>query len=275
MRYRNLCMAMALLLAACGEKPAQEQAAQEQAAPDIGVTRTPGVSLTYSYAFRLPPERLAAVQEVHAAQCEALTPVRCRITGMAYQVHDDRTISGSLMLKLAPDIARAFGKKGVATVVDHGGMLTQAAIDSEESGAVVDAAARDDKANGDERSRIEQQLARPGLSSAERTQLQARLVELADQRQKILSARDEARQRLAETPMVFTYMSGQVDPGLNDGPLLGAVKDGWANVMAGIAFLLMLTISLLPWMVAGAGLLAAWLFMQRRLAKWRQRDVQE
>lgn len=273
MRNRSMGVAVALLLAACGQKPSHENEAPQQAAPDVAVTHVPGVSLTYSYAFRLPPEKLAAVQEAHAAQCEALTPARCRITGMSYEVHTDRTITGSLMFKLAPDIARAFGKKGVTTVSDDGGMLTQAAIDSEESGAIVDAAVRDYKDNGDERGRIEQQLARSGLPAAERTQLQERLVALSEQRQQILSARDGAQQKLANTPMTFAYISGQVDPGLNDGPLLGAVKDGWVNVVAGIAFLLMLAISLLPWIVAGAGLLTAWLFLQRRLAGWRRRDV--
>lgn len=177
------------------------------------------------------------------------------------------------MLKLAPDMARAFGKKGVTTVADHGGMLTQLAIDSEESGAIVDAAVRDDKANGEERSGIEQQLARPGLSSAERMQLQARLVELSERRQQIVSVREEAQQKLADTPMTFAYMSGQVDPGLNDGPLLGAVKDGWANVVTGFAFLLTLAISLLPWIIVAAAVLAGWLFTKRRLARRRHRDV--
>lgn len=272
---RKSVIAMALLLAACGQKPSEERldVAQEPAAPDISVTHIPGVSLTYRYGFRLPAERLASVQETHAAQCEALTPARCRITGMNYQVLRDRTITGSLVMKLAPGIARDFGKKGVATVIGHGGMLTDANIDSEESGAVVDAANRDEKANLDERGRIEQQLARSGLPAAERTQLQARLVELSNQRQQTAAAREEAQLKLANTPVTFSYVSGQVDPGLNDGPLLGAIKDGWVNVVASIAFLLMLAITLLPWAVALAGLVAIWLGLKRWLTRWHLRNA--
>lgn len=269
MRYSAI--AMTLLLAACGQQPSQEIAdvAQEAEGPDVAVTRTPGVSLTYSYGFRLPPERLAAAQEVHAAQCEALTPARCRITGMSYQVYDDRTIRGSLAMKLAPDDARAFGKKGVATVAEHGGMLTNARIDSEESGAVVDAAQRDEKAIAEERARIEEQLAKQGLPAAERTQLQARLIELSNQRQQAVATRVEAERKLADTPVTFSYISGQVDPSLSDGPLLGAIKDGWVNVVAGIAFLLMLAITLLPWIVAAAGLALAGVGIKRLMARFR------
>ncbi|WP_156028688.1 DUF4349 domain-containing protein [Sphingobium chlorophenolicum] len=267
---------MAVLLAACGEKPSEERSAevmQEPAAPNVAVTRTPGVSLTYRYGFRLPPERVASVQEAHAAQCEALTAARCRITGMSYQVHRDRTINGSLVMKLAPDIARDFGKKGVATVSQRGGMLTDASIDSEESGAVIDAAKRDQQAIAEERARIEQQLNRSGLPTAERTQLQDRLAELSDRRQQAVAVRNDAQLKLANTPMTFDYASGQVDPSLNDGPLLGAMKDGWVNVVAGIAVLLMLAISLLPWMVAAAGLALAWLGIRRWLARRQRHDA--
>lgn len=272
---RNSVIVMALLLAACGEKPSEKQAEvmQEPAAPDVAITRTPGVSLTYRYGFRLPPERVASVQEAHAAQCEALTPARCRITGMSYQVHRDRTINGSLVMKLAPTIARDFGKKGVATVTERGGMLTDASIDSEESGAVIDAAQRDEQAIAEERGRIEQQLARPGLPTTERTQLQARLAELSDRRQQTILVREEARLKLANTPVTFDYASGQVDPGLNDEPLLGAIKDGWANVVSGIALLLMLAISLIPWIVSAAGLFLGWLGVRRWLARRHGRDA--
>lgn len=265
MRY-SIIIAV-LLLSACGQKPAEEALN----VPQIAVTRVPGVSLTYRYGFRLPPERLASVQEMHAAQCEALTPARCRITGMSYQVGRDRTINGSLAMKLAPDVARDFGKKGVATVTGQGGMLTEANIDSEESGAVVDAANRDDRMSTDEAARIQQQLARPSLPATERTQLQARLAELSDQRRQTATLRGDAQLKLASTPMIFLYASGQVDPGLNDGPLLGAMKDGWANVVAGVAVILMLAITFIPWALAAAALAAAWLGVRRW---WQRRELQ-
>ncbi|MET0250168.1 MAG: hypothetical protein ABW164_10630, partial [Sphingobium sp.] len=77
------------------------------------------------------------------------------------------------------------------------------------------------------------------------------------------SASDDARSKLANTPMLFTYVSGQIDPGLNDGPILGAAKDGWANVVAGVAVLLTALITLLPWAVAAIGLVALWVALKR------------
>lgn len=72
--------------------------------------------------------------------------------------------------------------------------------------------------------------------------------------------------------LTCAYMSGQVDSDLNDRPLLGAEKYGWANVVTRIAFPLTLANSLLPWIIAAAAVLAGWLFAQRRLARWRHRD---
>src|SRR3546814_7722197 len=54
--------------------------------PNIGVTSAPGVAFIYAYAFRLDDSRIAAVQEEHAAACEALGTTRCRITGMTYRL---------------------------------------------------------------------------------------------------------------------------------------------------------------------------------------------
>ncbi|MFT3968021.1 MAG: hypothetical protein QM690_19300 [Sphingobium sp.] len=255
--------AMVLMLAACGQQPAheaREEMAVETAAPNVGITRVPGVSLTYAYGFRLPAQRVASVQEEHAARCEALTPVRCRITGMDYAVNRNRTISATLQVKLAPEIARDFGRKSVELAQQRGGMLSRARIDSEESGAVVDAVDRDAAAIAEERRRIEQQLAKPGLGSAERTQLQARLAALSDETRSSANIRDEAARKLAGTPMIFNYESGNVDAGLSDGPLWGAIKDGWSNIVFGFSIVLMLAVTLLPFAL-GAGLLL-WLWQR-------------
>ncbi|MCE7797707.1 DUF4349 domain-containing protein [Sphingobium sufflavum] len=263
-----------LLLAACGRKPeaAEEKGFADTQAlmPNVAVTRVPGMSLTYQYGFRLPAERLAMVQEEHAAQCEVLTPARCRITGMDYQVQRNRTITASLQMKLAPEIARGFGKTGVETVVKRGGMLSGARIDSEESGAEVEAVDRDNAAVEQERSRIVQQPARPGLSAAERTQLQARLDGLSDQKRQSVAVRETAALKLASTPMTFTYVSGNVDPGLSDGPIIGAIKDGWANIVAGFAIILTVLITLLPWAVLAGLLVWLWRRFGRRLFAARE-----
>src|SRR4051812_2612282 len=54
--------------------------------PDIAPRAAPGVAFNYRYAFRLPPKRIAQVQEEHAQACEKLGVARCRITGMLYRL---------------------------------------------------------------------------------------------------------------------------------------------------------------------------------------------
>ena len=79
------------LLAACSkpiphreESPALRdvQEAADASAPGVNVTSAPGVAFNYSYAFRLPGNRISQVQEAHAAACEKLGIDKCRITGM-------------------------------------------------------------------------------------------------------------------------------------------------------------------------------------------------
>src|SRR6185369_12729926 len=88
----------------------------------------------YRYAFRLPAERIASVQEEHQQACEKLGINRCRITGMRYRLVGSNEVEARLAFKLDPAIARQFGKDGAASVARADGMT----VDSEISG--VDAA---------------------------------------------------------------------------------------------------------------------------------------
>ena len=65
-------------------------------------TAAPGVAFNYRYAFRLPAERVAEVQEQHAQACEQLGVARCRITGMLYRLVNDDDIEAMLAFKLDP-----------------------------------------------------------------------------------------------------------------------------------------------------------------------------
>src|SRR5678816_3371976 len=53
------------------EEPAAP-AVREPAAPGVNVTSAPGVAFDYRYAFRLPANKISAVQEAHAQACEKL-----------------------------------------------------------------------------------------------------------------------------------------------------------------------------------------------------------
>jgi hypothetical protein len=268
---RKAIILLALGVASCSRQtPEQEPAATrtERAAPapDVAPTLLPGVALTYAYGFVLPAARIAQTQEQHASQCEALGPTRCRITGLKYHV-SRHNVTGRLALKLAPDIARRFGRAAVDTVAKNDGMLSDTLIESVDAGATVAAADRDAASVANEQREIAQQLSRPGLSAAERTQLQQRAQALHDSQRQVAASRADAVQLLASTPMTIDYESGTVDPGLSDGKFVAALKDGWANVMAGGLVLLTVTITLLPWLFALALIVWLWRLLAPRIPR--------
>ena len=98
---------------------AAADAAAERAAagPDVAPTAAPGVAFNYRYAFRLPAERIAEVQEQHAAVCERLGVARCRITGMLYRVVNDRRHRGDARVQARSGDRPPFGREGVGAVV--------------------------------------------------------------------------------------------------------------------------------------------------------------
>jgi hypothetical protein len=268
---RKAFLLLALVLASCSKQTPQgsgpnmadmsadDKKTSDASGPNVAPTAAPGVALDYSYAFTLPVERVSEVQEKHAAQCEALGPSRCRITGMEYHAANGH-ISGALMLRLAPEIARGFGKQGVATVVQSGGMLSDAEISSTDAGTTIAQADRHAASLAGEKKEIEKRLAAPGLSGTERTQLEQRAQTLTDAQRQTGTTRADAALLLASTPMRFNYASGPVDTGFHDGPLVRAAKDGWANLSAGVLVIVTLVITLLPWIVlaALAGLFWRW-----------------
>jgi hypothetical protein len=268
---RRLWIAMLLSVASCSAPAPEGERESERSAvagPNVGVSQAAGVSLSYFYGFRLPAERIIAVQEEHAALCEALDAARCRVTGMSYDIGRNRAITASLQLKLAPDIARKFGKQGIDITVKRGGMLASALIESEDSGSVVATASSDAAAIEAEKAQLTEQLSKAGLSSNERTELQRRLVELSEQQRTVRAAGDAATLKLASTPMSFRYTSGNVDAGLTDGAVVGAIKDGWANVVVGFATILTILISVSPWIATAILLLWLWRWGAAYVRRW-------
>lgn len=266
---RRIALIGLVALTACG-KAAQDNNAPPGARSDLpkpGVAAAPGIALAYEYGFRLPADRIAAAQEDNAAQCEARGPAICRIAGLSYDVGRDRTVRASLDLRLAPEAARAFGKDAINGVVKHGGMLASTRITSEEAGAAAAAARGEGVALGRERAGVETQLKQTGLSGAERSQLQSRLARLADAQRTAQSNEQTAAQKLASTPMTLVYDTGAVDQSLSEGPLLGALKDGGANIVAGTAIIVTLLVSLVPWAVLAGLAIAAWLGMNWLLSR--------
>jgi hypothetical protein len=218
--------------------------------PNIAVTAAPGVAFHYAYGFRLPVDRVQSVQEQHAQACEKLGIARCRITDLRYLAAGD-DIQASLSFKLDPSLAREFGKQGIDAVVRAEGKLVEAEISGEDVGSKIAAATRGEGELEDELKRIEAQLARPGLRSAERAEIQVQAQQLRDQMRASRATRTEQQQSLATTPMVFNYNSG--DPSGRPS-VRRALNDAADNFLGGLAWIFIALITLLPWAVA-AGLL--------------------
>lgn len=235
--------------------------------PGISPTAAPGVAFNYRYAFRLPGARVAAVQEQHALACEKLGIDRCRITGMRYRLVDEDDVEAMLAFKLDPAIARQFGKSGIETVTRAEGMLVDSEISGHDAGADIAATRRSQAELEEELARIEQQLARARAGS-ERAELQMQADRTRESIRANRATRAERQESLARTPVVFQYGSGDVAPGFdNRSPLASALEQAGDNVLHGIAAMLVIGLTLLPW--ALLALFAFWLF--RRVKGWWER----
>ncbi len=227
--------------------------------PGVAPTAAPGVAFNYRYAFRLPAENIGRVQEEHAQACEKLGVEHCRITAMNYRDDGDRHVEAQLAFKLDPALARHFGRDGIAAVAKAQGELLQAAITGTDVGSEIAAATRVQAQQADEVRRIEQQLARPGLSSGERVELQQQLQALRESIRVGQSEQTGRRQMLANTPVTFDYRAGKTGSRLER-----AVADAADNfASAGITALIVL-VTLLPWLVLLLLLWLAWRWLNRR-----------
>jgi hypothetical protein len=232
------------------------------AAPRVAPTAAPGVAFNYKYAFRLPAERIAGIQEEHARACEKLGLARCRITGLYYHLTGDRDIEARLDFKLDPALARAFGKEGIDAVSHADGLLVESEISGEEEQSAIDAATRNAGEGEDRMKAIEAQLARPGLSGRERAELQAQAQQIRDGISANKAVRAEKQALLATTPMTFNYQSGDMAPGVRR-----SLNQGFGNLVGALEWMLLAAITLLPWALAALLLWLGW----RRLRPWFNR----
>jgi len=269
-------LALVLLAAGCGKAPDHDggggggggeratSAAADRAvqAPGIAPSAAPGVAFNYKYAFRLPGERIAAVQEEHAQACEKLGVARCRITGMYYHLNGERDVEARLEFKLDPAIARGFGKEGIAAVTHADGRLVTSEITGTDAGSAIDAVNRSRADQEEALKKIEAQLAKPDLGGRERVELQRQAQQIREAMAAGKAEKEEKQESLAKTPMTFSYESGNAAPGVRR-----ALSDGFANLVAALEWMLLAAITLLPWLLlAGLGLLIWRRFGRRRPA---------
>lgn len=267
-------LALVLALGACGRASEHgggggggaeaDRTIDGRAAAPAGIapTAAPGVAFNYKYAFRLPTERIAAVQEEHAQACEKLGLARCRITGLYYHLSGDRNVEARLDFKLDPAIARAFGKEGIAAVGHADGLLVTSEITGTDAGAAIDAVNRDQAEQAEALRKIEAQLARTDLKGPERAELQRQAAQIREAMTAGKAERADRQESLAKTPMSFAYEAGDVAPGVRR-----SLSDGVGNVVAALEWMLLVLLTLLPWLAVGG---LVWWGWRRFVPKPRQ-----
>jgi hypothetical protein len=126
-------------------------------------------------------------------------------------------------------------------------------------GSEIAAASRGQAQQADEVRRLEQQLARPGLSSGERIELQQQLQGLREAIRASQAEQTGRRQLLASTPVTFDYRAGKTGTRLER-----AVGDAADNFVGAATTLLIVLVTLLPWIVALLLIALLWRWANRR-----------
>jgi hypothetical protein len=241
-----------------------ERAGAAGAGPNVSPTAAPGVAFNYSYAFRLEAQRIAQVQEQHAALCEQLGTNRCRITGMLYRVRNESDIEARLSFKLDPSIARRFGREGVNLVTRAEGMLVESEITGTDVGSTIRQAGRSIAQMNEDLRRLEARLA-GRLSQGERENLEYQAQQLRDSIRAAQENRQDAQESLATTPMTFVYGSGDLVPGFDTRrPIRDALDQAGRNFIDGVAVLFVVAVTLLPWALLALLIWLAIRFVRRR-----------
>jgi len=268
---RKSILLTAALLAACSRQSEHKQqipALQEpdmtvadSSAPGVNVTSAPGVAFDYRYAFRLPGNRISQVQEAHAQACEKLGIDKCRITGMRYRLVDQKDVEAMLALRLDPKIARQFGKDATGVVEKLDGMLVDQEITGEDVGSRISGATKTQATLRDELQKIQDELNRKvpmvrgsvaPQAAVDRQSLLDRAEDIRRQLRELDDSKQSDNEALSGTPMVFNYGSGSVVPGFDvRSPIRDALQTSADNFVGGFAAILVILITLIPWILIG------------------------
>lgn len=245
---------------AAPQAPAMRDVA-ESAAPGINVTAAPGVAFTYRYAFRLPAAKLASAQEAHATACEKLGVAHCRITGMRFRVLGENNNEGTLLLKLDPTLARAFGKQGIDAITAAEGKLVDAEITGTDAAAEITRLQSLKAQATAELQRIDRELARKDLKEDERSELQSQRAAITSQIADAKTGTSDQNEALANTPMQFDYQSGPAVQGFDgSAPITSAANVFVGSATVTIGFVLTALAVLIP---PGIILLSGFLLWRR------------
>jgi hypothetical protein len=207
----------------------------------------PGVAFQYQYDFRVPGEKIEAVQDEHAAACETLGLSRCQITGLSFNHSENGYPQGRMEFLLDPAIARKFGRDAIASVEKAEGVLATSNVQGENVGDEITTSQVRSAGIEAEVKRIEARLAGKGLANDERVELRRRAEELREMLGGEKEQRRAGERRLATTPVAFNY-SGNMGIGGSD-----TFGDAWSassnSMTTMLSVMLMFFGVILPWLL--------------------------
>lgn len=216
-----------------------------------------GNDFDYRYAFRLPPARIAEIEDAHVRACDQLGRSRCRVMTVRYRVEDDNSVSAILAFQIDPAMAGNFGRAAAGTVRSAGGLV----IDTRMGGDAMTARGRASNVVArlrEEIASIDTQL-KSGLTDEQRSAATDRQNRFRAAIAAIGEIDQAATEGVATTPILFTYQSGTVIPSLggsasatfdNAGQTFVQSAAAMAQVLAGVG----------PWLLL---LLGAALILRR------------
>jgi hypothetical protein len=242
--------AAALVLAACSEA-SDDYASYETASADSAMTSSeamadasserasgalapldtrgelpatlPKIAYVFNYAFRLPGNDIAALQQKHADLCEAQGPYTCRILSMSHSGEEGEYASGRLQLAVASDKARGFGARLSGLAEDAGGEQVSATIEGEDlSKAVVDTEAHL-RTRIVLRDRLLEVLQTRRGTVAELVEAERGVARVNEEIDRARSWLEEMKGRVAFSRVDIAYQSSAPAAGAFLGPIRGAV----------------------------------------------------
>jgi hypothetical protein len=240
--------------------------ADEAAPPSISSRVAPGVAFEYRYNFGLPAGNIPAAQEAHAALCEKLGIVHCRVTGLHYQKSDNGALDASLSFRLDPALAHSFARDATEIVDKADGSLIDSLINGEDAGSGIVANDRNAAQINAELAKIDAQLKIPGLSKEVRSRLVEEAGDLRAQLRELGDERGAKVESLATTPVNFDYSANEAIFGFdNRSPVQQALRTSGGSFTTMLSFLIIAIGALAPWALLGGGVF--WLVRRLRAKK--------
>ncbi len=229
---------------------ASEEATDASAmkAPGIPASAAPNLAFEYRYAFKLPDDKIGAVQEEHAEACETLGTARCQIVDMKYQQIDENQAEAMLAFKLDPAIARKFGRDAIASVEKAEGVLADGNVTGTNVGGEIEDSQNRSAMLATQLERLETRLKTKGLAAKERASLQDRAEDLRKELDGEQEDRRQGEGKLAMTPVQFTYTSDGGVPGFGkENPFANAFDVAANSFATMVSFVLLVLGLVLPW----------------------------